>query len=64
MRRLSVKLTLLFIAIALIAVGVVGFWVNSAVQTEFSSYYQQLPRVGPGPGGIYRGKFIYSDNSG
>jgi len=51
MRRLSVKLTILFIAIALAAVGVVGFWVNFAVHTEFSSYYQQLP-MGPGPGGI------------
>ena len=51
MSRLSVKLTLLFIAIALVAVGVVGFWVNSSVQTEFSSYYQQLPHAGAGPGG-------------
>ena len=55
MRRLSVKLTLLFIAIALVAVAVIGFWVNNAVQTEFGAYYQQLPRIGPGPGGIYRG---------
>lgn len=52
MRRLWVKLTLLFVVIALVAVGVVGFWVNSAVQNEFNSYYQQLPRVGQGPGGL------------
>ena len=50
MRRLSVKLTLLFVAIALVAVGVVGFWVNSSVQSEFSAYYQQVPRIGVGPG--------------
>jgi len=58
MRQLSVKLTLLFVAIALIAVGVVGFWVNSAVQTEFSSYYQQIPRIGPGPGGLGPGRMM------
>ncbi len=50
MRKLSVKLTLLFVVVALVAVGVVGFWVNSAVQTEFSAYYQQLPHIGLGPG--------------
>jgi len=50
MRRLSVKLTLLFVAIALVTVSVVGFWVNSSVQTEFSWYYQQVPHVGPGFG--------------
>lgn len=49
MSRFSVKLTLLFIAIALVAVGVVGFWVNSSVQTEFGSYYQQLHGGGAGP---------------
>ena len=58
MRRLSVKLTLLFVVIALVAVGVVGFWVNSAVQSEFSSYYQQLPRIGPGPGGLGPGRMM------
>jgi two-component system, OmpR family, sensor histidine kinase BaeS len=51
MHKLSVKLTLLFVVIALVAVGVVGFWVSSAVQTEFSAYYQQVPHVVPGPGG-------------
>jgi len=58
MRKLSVKLALLFVVIALVAVGVVGFWVNSAVQNEFSSYYQQLPRVGPGPGGLGPGRIM------
>ena len=58
MNRLSVKLTLLFVAIALVAVGVVGFWVNSAVQTEFNSYYQQIPRIGPGPGGLGPGRMM------
>ena len=58
MNRLSVKLTLLFVAIALVAVAVVGFWVNSAVQTEFNSYYQQIPRIGPGPGGLGPGRMM------
>lgn len=49
--RLWLKLTLLFIGIALVAVTVVGLWVNFAVQNEFITYYQQLPHVGPGPGG-------------
>jgi methyl-accepting chemotaxis protein len=50
MNRLSVKLTLLFVVIALVAVGVIGFWVNNAVQNEFSTYYQQVPHGG-GRGG-------------
>ncbi len=50
MRRLWVKLTLLFIVIALVVLGVVGLWVNFAVQSEFASYYQQVPRTGQGGG--------------
>jgi two-component system, OmpR family, sensor histidine kinase BaeS len=52
MSRLSVKLTLLFVLIALVVVGVIGFWVNVAVQGEFSTYFQQLPHGGGrgGPG--------------
>jgi len=51
MRSLSVKLAILFVLVALVAVGVIGFWVNYSVQTEFSSYYQQLPHGGQGPSG-------------
>jgi signal transduction histidine kinase len=41
MRSLSVKLTLLFVGIALISVGVIAFWVGNTVQTEFNCYCQK-----------------------
>lgn len=58
MRSLSLKLTLLFVAIALVAVGVIALWVNNSMQTEFGRYYQEiqsrnsseLPQQGTGPG--------------
>jgi signal transduction histidine kinase len=41
LNKLSVKLSLLFIGIALVSVGVISLWVNSSVQTEFCSYCQK-----------------------
>ena len=40
MRSLSVKLSLLFVGIALVSVGVIALWVNNSVQSEFGSYCQ------------------------
>lgn len=40
-RSLSVKLSLLFVGIALVSVGVIALWVNSTVQSEFCSYCQR-----------------------
>ena len=39
--RLSVKLSLLFIGIALVSVGVIALWVNRSVQTEFTCYCEK-----------------------
>jgi two-component system sensor histidine kinase BaeS len=39
-RSLSVKLSLLFVGIALMSVGVIAIWVNNSVQTEFTCYCQ------------------------
>jgi signal transduction histidine kinase len=39
-RSLSVKLSLLFVGIALVSVGVIALWVNNSVQTEFVCYCQ------------------------
>jgi signal transduction histidine kinase len=39
-RSLSVKLSLLFVGIALVSVGVIALWVNNSVQSEFCSYCQ------------------------
>jgi len=41
LNRLSVKLSLLFVGIALVSVGVIALWVNRSVQTEFACYCQQ-----------------------
>jgi len=40
-RSLSVKLSLLFVGIALISVGVIALWVNHTVRSEFIMYCQQ-----------------------
>jgi len=40
-RSLSVKLSLLFVGIALVSVGVIALWVNNSVQSEFCSYCQE-----------------------
>jgi signal transduction histidine kinase len=67
-RSLSVKLSLLFIGIALVSVGVIALWVNNSVQSEFSCYCQggyevqalpdsTNPEVGAdGPGGLSMGE--------
>lgn len=41
LRSLSVKLSLLFVGIALVSVGVIALWVGNTVQSEFSSYCQR-----------------------
>jgi two-component system sensor histidine kinase BaeS len=41
LNRLSVKLSLLFVGIALVSVGVIALWVNHSVQTEFMGYCQE-----------------------
>jgi len=40
-RSLSVKLSLLFVGIALISVGVIALWVNHTVRSEFIMYCQR-----------------------
>lgn len=40
LRSLSVKLSLLFVGIALVSVGVIAIWVGNTVRSEFSSYCQ------------------------
>jgi two-component system sensor histidine kinase BaeS len=54
MHSLSVKLSLLFVGIALVSVGVIALWVNNSVQSEFNCYCQrsyegQVPPVSTGP---------------
>ena len=41
MRSLALKLSLLFVTVALMVVGVVAIWANHSVQTEFNTYCQQ-----------------------
>lgn len=50
LNKLSVKLSLLFIGIALVSVGVIALWVNRSVQTEFTCYCQNINQVPPPPG--------------
>jgi len=45
LRRLSVKLSLLFVGIALVSVGVIAMWVNNSVQTEFKCYCEESYQV-------------------
>jgi signal transduction histidine kinase len=40
-RSLAVKLSLLFMGIALVSVGVISIWVNQTVRAEFTSYCQR-----------------------
>ncbi len=42
MRSLSIKLSLLFVGIALVSVGVIGLWINNSVQKEFGSYCERI----------------------
>ena len=53
LRKLSVKLSLLFVGIALVSVGVIAMWVNNSVQTEFRCYCQESYQVQAPPGSIY-----------
>jgi signal transduction histidine kinase len=50
LNRLSIKLPLLFVGIALVSVGVIAVWVNRSVQIEFSHYYQTICQVQIAPG--------------
>jgi signal transduction histidine kinase len=49
LNRLSVKLSLLFVGIALVSVGVIALWVNRSVETEFMCYCQETCQE-PAPG--------------
>ena len=53
LNRLSVKLSLLFVGIALVSVGVIALWVNRSVQTEFACYCQRSYQVPALPGSTY-----------
>jgi two-component system, OmpR family, sensor histidine kinase BaeS len=50
LHSLSVKLSLLFVGIALVSVGVIALWVNRSVQTEFTCYCQRNCQVQTVPG--------------
>jgi signal transduction histidine kinase len=50
LNRLSVKLSLLFVGIALVSVGVIALWVNRSVQTEFLCYCQETCQQQLAPG--------------
>jgi len=52
MRSLAVKLSVLFVGIALVSVGVISLWVNQAVEHEFTSYCDSScdQHGSPGPG--------------
>jgi methyl-accepting chemotaxis protein len=65
MHSLSVKLSLLFVGIVLISVGVLMVWTNSTISDLFSSYYQQTCQLtfnpdgsitieDHNPGGVYK----------
>ena len=50
LNRLSVKLSLLFVGIALVSVGVIALWVNRSVQTEFACYCEKSYQAQTAPG--------------
>lgn len=50
LNKLSMKLPLLFVGIALVSVGVIAMWVNRSVQTEFSYYCQKSRQIQAAPG--------------
>jgi signal transduction histidine kinase len=43
MNSLSVKLSLLFVGLALVSIGIVAVWVNQSVNTNFTNYCMQQP---------------------
>jgi signal transduction histidine kinase len=49
LNRLSVKLSLLFVGIALVSVGVIALWVNRSVQTEFNCYCERIYQAQAAP---------------
>ena len=49
-RSLAVKLSLLFMGIALLSVGVISIWVNQIVRSEFISYCQRTCEIELGQG--------------
>jgi len=51
LRKLSVKLSLLFVGIALVSVGVIAMWVNNSVQNEFRCYCEESHQGQALPGG-------------
>ncbi len=55
LRKLSVKLSLLFVGIALVSVGVIAMWVNNSVQNEFRCYCQESYQGQAPPGSMYPG---------
>jgi signal transduction histidine kinase len=54
-RSLSVKLSLLFVGIALVSVGVIALWVNNSVQSEFICYCQKSYEGQASPDSTYIG---------
>jgi len=50
LNKLSVKLSLLFVGIALVSVGVIALWVNRSVQTEFACYCESMYQAQATPG--------------
>jgi signal transduction histidine kinase len=52
MNRLSVKLSLLFVGIALLSVGITAIWVNQSVRADFASYCQRSCEMGTCPGNM------------
>jgi two-component system sensor histidine kinase BaeS len=50
LNRLSVKLSLLFVGIALVSVGVIALWVNHSVEAEFLGYCETTCQEQPAPG--------------
>jgi len=48
-RSLAVKLSLLFVGIALISVGVIALWMNQTVRSEFTIYCQRSDGMHGGP---------------
>ncbi len=51
MHSLSLKLSLLFVGIVFIAVGVLIVWTNTIIGDQFSSYYQQTCQITLNPDG-------------
>ncbi len=50
MNRLTVKLSLLFVGIALLSIGITAVWVNQSVRADFANYCQRSCEMGTCPG--------------